>query len=947
MAAQYRALLLAWLVLPWTIVSPPALGDEKASSGPAATHSSAGLLTFTGTVHMPDGRPAVGATVKSISQFGDAAAIARTNDAGRFQLQGLFGSGAKLHVISADGNHQATYGFSALAARVTFASPLKLTLSPSATHEVAVVSSGRPVKGAEVAGSTATVEVHGITGQDGKVQLQHPAREPLEKLSAWHPELGVGGVRDLADRLPHDKTELSLLPPGPHTIRVVSAEGKPVGGLELGINVCPEEFDWIVVHDIEAAHVRTDAQGTAVVPWMPREKLRFVEVELLGSDWKIDEVDRDEITRGITTVHVRHARTVEGRLKMPEGKSALGILIGGYGFGPGHHSDIPRARAQQDGSFSLRVFSEHGYLLGVTDLEWASDLWTGQILKDDTAAPAEITINVYPATPLTARVTRGPEHTPIALAWVELETNGQVKWLDSKGQSRSGRAGVFGWLRTDASGIARAGVGRGEQKLSLSSGNWRDERKLKVSSRDPIAIEFHRPWLGKRKITGRLMRDKAFYEPSPALVARAWTPESRQAPLVAEPKVFPNGAFEVTFDAENLVLLFVDPPNHQSGFATAALGDTALSVAMEPAATYRGTLLDENGHPFADRTLRFYMKEFVYEPVAPQRTGTAGRFEFTDVPANVPLYLTIDFKGDRPDYVLHADRAFTPGEVREHDQVTPRPTNSPPPVPRQVVPLTARIKSICRDASSSRMHALVVLEGDSSQHVVRSANRLLDHDQARSVLGYVTLRVDAALLKAEAATIERFGWPIPAPGELVLLALKGDREVIACKRVTTEKLDAAFQNGEGFLTEHMPPARDALAGLAEARKAAKESGRRVWIIEGGPRCGPCFRLAHWIEDHHAVLDRDFVIVKVMDGLDEHAGDVIDKLPIKDHGVPWHAITEPDGKILITSEGPLGNIGFPVGSLEGVRHFRRMLERTVKRLTPDEIDGLIKSLSPEK
>ncbi len=41
------------------------------------------------------------------------------------------------------------------------------------------------------------------------------------------------------------------------------------------------------------------------------------------------------------------------------------------------------------------------------------------------------------------------------------------------------------------------------------------------------------------------------------------------------------------------------------------------------------------------------------------------------------------------------------------------------------------------------------------------------------------------------------------------------------------------------------------------------------MIEGGPRCSPCFRLARWIEDQHATLDEDFVVVKLMAGIDKH------------------------------------------------------------------------------
>ena len=41
-----------------------------------------------------------------------------------------------------------------------------------------------------------------------------------------------------------------------------------------------------------------------------------------------------------------------------------------------------------------------------------------------------------------------------------------------------------------------------------------------------------------------------------------------------------------------------------------------------------------------------------------------------------------------------------------------------------------------------------------------------------------------------------------------------------------------------------------------------------------------------------------------------------------------------------------HIGFP-GSVEGIRHFRRMLDRAVRKLTAAEVDGLIESLSPKQ
>ena len=209
------------------------------------------------------------------------------------------------------------------------------------------------------------------------------------------------------------------------------------------------------------------------------------------------------------------------------------------------------------------------------------------------------------------------------------------------------------------------------------------------------------------------------------------------------------------------------------------------------------------------------------------------------------------------------------------------------------------------------------------------------------------MRVGAAELKSQAATLKKYGWPMPAPGQVVLVALDGDERTIAARAIEAVRATGALGLGDEFLKEHMPPTRDARAMLTAARDEARKTGRRVWVVHGGPRCGPCFRLGRWLDEHHATLEKDYVIVKVMDGLDEHAAEVIKELPEREgDGIPWYAITEPDGTILATSQGPLGNIGFP-GSVEGLRHFRGMLDRTVRKLTAAEVDGLIKLPSPNR
>ena len=288
---------------------------------------------------------------------------------------------------------------------------------------------------------------------------------------------------------------------------------------------------------------------------------------------------------------------------------------------------------------------------------------------------------------------------------------------------------------------------------------------------------------------------------------------------------------------------------------------------------------------------------------------------------------------------------FEPGEVRENDQLKPHRADDSSSNARSYVPLATSVENLCRNVRSSGMARVVALLGDDSQDAARTIDQLFDYDDGRTsvVLNYLTIRVDPAQLNREAAVVSKFGWPKPERGEIVLVALDGNQKSIAAQRIATKNVESAVGAGVDFLKKHRLPARDALTLLGEARSDAKRSRRRVWVIEGGPRCGPCFRLARWIEDRHAVLEKDFVVVKLMAGIDEHVTEALAGLPINQgDGIPWFAFTEPDGAVLAISRGPLGNIGFP-DSVEGTRHFRGMLERAVQRLTSADVDRLMESL----
>lgn len=939
---------------------PPTRADDGAFPAGDAGRSDEGDLTVSGRVVFPDGSPAAGATVRSVESYHrprPQAAVAGRN--GEFRLRGMFGNGARLHASSADGKQQIVRFTAAGAARKTFETPIELALAPAESRKVTVISAGSPAAGVHVVAVGNDFHSEGLTGADGEVILFIPARQRLREVVAWHPKLGVDGT-SATDAAPiQNATTLSLRAPAPYTIRLVDAAGAAIAGVEFGVSVRPENSEWIVSHEVAAARTRTDAGGTAVVPWLPREKLQYVDVILPSNEWKVDDIDRQPTDKRSTIVQVRRRQAVSGKLVMPQGASAEGILISGYGFGPKSNGDIPYARARRDGSFTLRVPSSHAYVLGISDTDWAGPLWSGMILKTDDAEPAEVKIETEAATPATVRVTRGPEKDPVVDTWVEMGQDGMVEFVDESGRTRRGRASARDWIRTDARGEATLGVFRGSQRCRLSSDNWNEDRTIDVTSTDPVVVEFHRKWLADRKVAGRLLQDAVAYRPSPQLFAQGWIYPSPYKLVLLAPQVRADGTFEVTFDAEDVSFVFVDADQRRSAFVQVGPETSAVELKMQPTAVYSGTLLDEKDRPLSNRSLMLSVLRpgksspqgiAIRSPdvfVGRAATDEFGIFRFAAVPSEVPLQLRFQNVKDGPyRAVAYSERFFEPGEIRENDRVSAETNRNGEAAAAAPLALAQRVQNVCRDARLNGMHALVILEGDDSTETKKAVAGLLDFEAVKPVLGYLTLRVGADQLKAETGTTAGFGWPSPAAGELMLAALSGEGKTIATVRLSLADVTTAATRGSKFLAAHHPSGRDAASALADAKKTAQAGGRRVWAVLGGPRCGPCFRLARWMDDHHALLERDYVIVKILGGLDPHSEEVFRELNPAPHGIPWFAIVDPDGRILVTSDGPLGNVGFPQ-SVEDLRHLRRMFEKTSQRLTASEIDGMIKSLAAEK
>jgi hypothetical protein len=149
---------------------------------------------------------------------------------------------------------------------------------------------------------------------------------------------------------------------------------------------------------------------------------------------------------------------------------------------------------------------------------------------------------------------------------------------------------------------------------------------------------------------------------------------------------------------------------------------------------------------------------------------------------------------------------------------------------------------------------------------------------------------------------------------------------------------------EKFLENHLhPPLGNARELLDTALAKAKKENKRVFVQTGGPGCGPCVILSSFLEKHEALIEKDYVNVK-LDTRMESFMEVYEKLTAGEaRGAPWMTILSADGKTLITGDDEEGNIGFPTDESE-IAQFKKMFASTKQTISDQEIDELVQSLS---
>jgi hypothetical protein len=260
------------------------------------------------------------------------------------------------------------------------------------------------------------------------------------------------------------------------------------------------------------------------------------------------------------------------------------------------------------------------------------------------------------------------------------------------------------------------------------------------------------------------------------------------------------------------------------------------------------------------------------------------------------------------------------------------------------VPLAQQLQGTLRNSALGGYRPMVIIADDREATLSFIDDNYLDYDENKDVYPFMQLVVTSGktpLDPADAAFLKERSWPLPEVDRIVAIVTD-----LTGKEVARQKIDfsdkTAPEQAAHFIHQHAPPPDDAEKKWSAAFAEARRSNTRVWARVSQRYCGPCFEFARWLDDQRALLAKDYILLKIDNVRDLNGENVAERISHgKEMSIPFHAIFDASGKMLIDSTGPLGNIGNASRS-EGKKHLRKMLLDTHKRLTEVDIDSILES-----
>jgi len=864
-----------------------------------------------------------------------------------------------LNATSADGRRIATETTLTYELRQAAIDGLELTMKPfERSVDVTVVENGKTVPDAFVAAELAGALVTGKTNDVGVATFPLMNRDTLSQLTAWTEDFMIGGYsfhRDPPRDPMGDKHTIELDTCRPQKIRLVNDEDEsPVPNLDFVLTVGTGPPNFQFPGKTPDCGMKTNENGEAVYRWFPNWDKHRSYIEILDQRW-VKAAD-EEMVDGTIVVRLRKSqfenrKRVAGQVKSANGDVAgFSVSIRSFQGEEKNRSDVLYAFTDEHGEFAADYLPGATYCICINDTRFVSniiDLIPYESTIDKTNAPS---LNISTGQPVEVVAASGPAKRPIAHQGIQLETPHDYSWRED-GRTRNGSGGRRWWVTTDEQGKAFTFALPGKEiEGSLYSPEWRSKKSVQVKTVGVTRLEFYQTIGTKRKIVGRLLpagnvdadlNEAVVHigsvdgETGERLTLRA----NLDGEFAFESRASRIGIYARTKDSKAAAVSIIDRP------------DEPIELQLKPTGEFRGQLLGREDQPLRSHAVRAslrvsgkrdYSKPFPTSFSAAtfeSKTDGEGNYSLTGLPCEVTLSLQAD-SIDGSDRDRYLDEFYlVPNESR------PRAV-SRLWKPEGKISFAGRYEKALRDCRLSHFHAMVILfrPSDKTRQFV-DAN-VLDYRKTKEVGSFMHLQGQVGGESASLGIAE-FGqsksWPMPEKGRVFACAIDPTGKELG--RIEFDSTDPEGPTlAAQFIRKHAPQQVDAKKKWDKAFAAAKQTDRKVWVRISQRYCGPCFLMARWLDDHKEILERDYVLLKIDDVRDLHGYEVAKRLTGGEHyGVPFHAIFDPNARMLINSESTIGNIGHPSG-FEGKKHLRKMLAETRSKLTGEQIDEIVASLN---
>ncbi len=912
------------------------------------------------------GNPVANATLRG-TQALSVRVDAVANENGEFEIEFAYNFDAMIIASSPDKQTIGTVKTDRESSVKTASKPLELKLRPAVAHVITVTKDGQSVSDALVSSRTIGYPfliAEEKTNGKGVATLLYPAGTKIASTMCWHESLGVCAITTPTESQEKEASfEMKLLPTRTCKAIVLDENEQPVPNISVSALLKSRGDNPDITGVLPASDEKTDANGEVEFKWLPPVKDYDFKPGIFGNQgysWnQLRSMKSNSPSNKLVRVYVdRTPIKTKVKGKLVGGKGDLkNIRVSGRGYRD-DTSDYFESFTNSKGEFEIDLVPGMQYSVGITNDLWASDVSLVQAFENKF-----VSLDIYPATPITVTLTSGKNKTPV--------TEGGVQFTFKTRLSGRSPTQVVGNKKFNEKGQLIFGAPNGYIDLRIIAEGWNLKRKIRVQQGKPQNLVIHAPAIGMRMITGKVTGPKGVEVENCDVQIEDQYQHRDWAPV----KTKSDGTWSAEVDSQQVAVSAFTADKKYGGIAfKKELGETMKTIKLRPTVTVSGILLDEAGKPIKEAEVCQMHKtnpmfgEANRLPYLFTRTDKEGAFEFKGVITGIPQKLCLvktrgsysfignskvfkpgeDINGIRATYVDYARRE------RELRSAKPKSTAI---APSKRVTLPEHLRVMAAKCQAESMHGLVIIAPQDAE-IKKQLESLIEiphvepgEDENPFEIPIVhflpqALTASPDTTKESLDHLAKLKIEIPKDKQLVCFVVNGAGEKIDNQTFDTrrEDLKAAF---EKFLIKNLPAKRDARKLYESALAKAAKEGKNVFVKIGGPRCSPCLKMGAWLHEQHSIFEKDYVMFSFHPSRCEGGKKLATELCNNYGGVPWYTIRDKDGKEIINSEGPLGNIGFPTGKDESIEHFITMLKESRKNLTDEDLAILRKSLEMQK